>query len=116
MIRGIHAMFYSTDAEATRAFLRDKIGLPFHDVGEGWLIFDVSEGDIGVHPTFEHEPVARHSVSLYCDDIEATVAELKSRGVEIPTPIEDRGWGLAVDIDVPGTLSLTIYQPRYSKG
>ena len=27
MIRGMHAMFYSSEAEALRAFLRDKLGL-----------------------------------------------------------------------------------------
>ncbi len=27
MIRGMHAMFYSSDAEALRAFLKDKLGL-----------------------------------------------------------------------------------------
>ena len=26
MIRGVHTMFYSSQAEATRAFLRDKLG------------------------------------------------------------------------------------------
>lgn len=27
MIRGLHAMFYSSEADALRAFLRDKLGL-----------------------------------------------------------------------------------------
>lgn len=35
MIRGMHAMFYSSQAEALRAFLRDKIGLAGTDVGDG---------------------------------------------------------------------------------
>ena len=51
MIRGMHAMFYSTEAEKLRAFLRDKLGLAATDVGEGWLIFDAPEADLGVHPT-----------------------------------------------------------------
>jgi hypothetical protein len=37
MIRGMHAMFYSSQAEALRAFLRDKLGLKGTDVGGGWL-------------------------------------------------------------------------------
>jgi hypothetical protein len=36
MIRGMHAMFYSSEAEALRAFLRDKLQLPGTDVGGGW--------------------------------------------------------------------------------
>lgn len=33
MIRGVHTMFYSSDAEAPRAFIRDKLGFPATDVG-----------------------------------------------------------------------------------
>ena len=46
MIRGMHAMFYSSEAEALRAFLRDKLGLKGTDVGGGWLIFDAPEADL----------------------------------------------------------------------
>ena len=35
MIRGVHAMFYSSEAEALRAFLRDKLGFRGTDVGDG---------------------------------------------------------------------------------
>ena len=50
MIRGVHTMFYSSQPEALRAFLRDKLGFPPTDVGEGWLIFDLPEADMGCHP------------------------------------------------------------------
>src|SRR6188768_2477086 len=43
MIRGMHAMFYCSQAEALRAFLRDKLDLKGTDVGGGWLIFDAPE-------------------------------------------------------------------------
>ena len=33
MIRGMHAMFYSSQAEALRAFFKDKLGLAGTDVG-----------------------------------------------------------------------------------
>ena len=116
MIRGIHAMFYSTDAEATRAFIRDKLGFPFTDVGDGWLIFDAPEGDLGVHPTFEHVPDPIHEISFYCDDVEATKAELEAKGVEFATPIEDQGFGLVTRMRMPGGVELTLYQPKYEKG
>ena len=55
MIKGVHTMFYSSDAEATRAFIRDKLGFSnCYDVGDGWLIFDLPEADMGVHPIDEH--------------------------------------------------------------
>ena len=53
MIRGLHGLFYSSEPDAARAFLRDKLKLPFTDVGGGWLIFDLPEGDLGVHPVDE---------------------------------------------------------------
>ena len=83
MIRGVHAMFYSSEPEALRAFLRDKLGFPATDVGGGWLIFDLPEADMGCHPA--ERATGRsgtHDISFYCDDIEKTVAELKARGVE----------------------------------
>jgi hypothetical protein len=49
MIRGVHTMFYSSDADGLRAFLRDKLGFPFTDVGGGCLNFDLPETEIGCH-------------------------------------------------------------------
>ena len=39
VILGAHAILYSSDAEADRAFLADVLGLPHVDAGGGWLIF-----------------------------------------------------------------------------
>lgn len=37
MIRGMHALLHSSQAEALRAFLRDKLGLAGTDVGAGFF-------------------------------------------------------------------------------
>ena len=50
MIRGIHGLFYSPNAEEVRAFIRDKLGFVHNDIGEGWLIFDMPEADLGFTP------------------------------------------------------------------
>jgi predicted enzyme related to lactoylglutathione lyase len=116
MIRGVHTMFYSSHAAELRAFLRDKLGFPATDVGEGWLIFDLPEADMGVHPTEEGGvPSGTPDISFYCDDIEATVRELKARGVELTSEIQDMGYGLVTHFKAPGGLELQLYQPRYSK-
>ncbi len=47
MIRGVHTMFYSSQPEELRAFIRDKLSFPATDVGDGWLIFDLPEADMG---------------------------------------------------------------------
>jgi len=54
-----------------------------------------------------------HQCSLMCDDIEATVAELRSKGVAVRGEIEDQGFGLVTEIDVPGAGSMMLYQPQH---
>jgi catechol 2,3-dioxygenase-like lactoylglutathione lyase family enzyme len=117
MIRGVHSMFYSSEPEALRAFLRDKLGFPATDLGGGWLIFDLPESDMGVHPADPKEggESGTHNISFYCDNVEKTVAELKSRGVEFTGPVEDRGYGLVTFFKVPGGFTVQLYQPRYEK-
>ena len=111
-------MFYSSRAEELRAFLRDKLKLPFSDVGEGWLIFDLPEAEMGCHPADgkEGSPAGTHDISFYCDDIEKTVKELKKRGVEFIGDVADHGYGLVTHFKMPGEVEVQLYQPRYRKG
>jgi catechol 2,3-dioxygenase-like lactoylglutathione lyase family enzyme len=116
MIKGMHAMFYSSQADALRAFFRDKLGLSGTDVGEGWLIFDAPEADLGVHPTEDDSvPSGTADISFYCDDIAKTVAELRARGVEFTQEVEDHGYGLVTFFQVPGGFKVQLYQAKYSK-
>lgn len=119
MITGLHAMIYSTDAEAARAFLRDKLQFPFTDVGDGWLIFDMPAAELGCHPAEKYGGITvqpgTHEISFYCDDIHATVAELKGRGVEFTDEVRDVGYGLATHFEFPGGATLQLYQPLYRR-
>ncbi len=119
MIRGVHTMFYSSEPEALRAFLRDKLDFPYTDVGNGWLIFDLPEADMGCHPADptaeDGKPSGTHDISFYCDDIEKTVAELKSRGVEFTDGVENQGYGLVTHFKMPGEVRVQLYQPLYKK-
>ena len=117
MIKGVHTMFYSSQAEELRAFLRDKLELPFTDVGEGWLIFDLPEADMGCHPADGEDGSApgTHDISFYCDDIEKTVKALKKRGVEFVDEVADHGYGLVTHFKMPGAVEVQLYQPRYRK-
>jgi catechol 2,3-dioxygenase-like lactoylglutathione lyase family enzyme len=109
MINGAHVMLYSADAEADRAFLRDKLRFTSVDAGDDWLIFQLPPAEIAVHPA--EQPL--HEIYLMCDDINATLAELKDRGVEISSPVADRGWGLVAAIALPSGADLGIYEPRH---
>ena len=47
----MHGLFYVPNPEEVRAFIRDKLGFAHNDIGEGWLIFNMPEADLGVHPS-----------------------------------------------------------------
>lgn len=119
MITGFHTIIYSDDADATRAFFRDVLGWRWLDGGGGWLIFKTPPGELGVHPTADAESgdvwatVPYHQASLMCDDIEATIAELKRKGVAVKDDVQDQGFGLVTSIEVPGAGWLMLYQPRH---
>lgn len=117
MIRGLHGLFYTSDPEGMRAFLRDQLRLPHTDVGGGWLIFDLPEADLGVHPIDEsgRPPSGTHDVSFYCDDILGTVADLKSRGVTFDKDVADHGYGFVTYFTMPGGVRVQLYEPKYQK-
>jgi catechol 2,3-dioxygenase-like lactoylglutathione lyase family enzyme len=115
MIRGMHGMFYSSDPAATRAFFRDVLGFPASDAGDGWLIFNMPEADLGFHPAGEigGAPSGTPSLSFYCDDIATTVKELKAKGVEFVGEVANHGYGLVTFFHVPGGFTIQLYQPLY---
>ncbi len=115
---GVHTMFYSSEPDQFRDFLRDTLGFTAHDVGGGWLIFDLPEADMGCHPAEDTDGgrTGTHNISFYCDNIEKTVTELKAKGVEFTMPVADHGYGLVTYFKAPGGFDLQLYQPRYSKG
>ena len=119
MIRGVHTMFYTEEPEAMRSFIRDKLGFAGVDVGDGWLIFDLPEADMGCHPADETgkqgRPSGTHDISFYCDDIHRTISQLKERGVEFVGDVEDEGFGLVAEFRMPGDMTVQLYQPKYDK-
>ena len=117
MITGVHTMFYSSKPEELRAFIRDKLGFSYTDVGEGWLIFDLPDAEMGCHPAEAQDGKrsGTHDISFYCDDIKKTVADLKARGVEFTDGIIDAGYGLVTHFKMPGDLEVQLFQPRYKR-
>jgi hypothetical protein len=110
MIIGVHALIYSTDANADRAFFRDTLGFTSVDAGDGWLIFKLPPSELGVHP--EEQGGATH-LSLMCDNVQKTVAELKAKGVQFTGDIKDHGYGLVTALKLPGGGELQLYEPRH---
>jgi catechol 2,3-dioxygenase-like lactoylglutathione lyase family enzyme len=108
-IIGAHAMLFTTDADADRAFLRDVIGLKAVDAGRGWLIFALPPSEMGVHPGEKNDV---YELYFMTDDIEAELAALRGKGVTCDA-VADRGWGLISAVTMPSGGKLALYQPRH---
>ena len=119
MITAVHTLVYAEDPEAARAFFRDVLGMPSADTGGGWLIFKTGPSEMGVHPTsWEYDGRTgstdqRYDLSLMCDDLEATMAELRDKGVEFEGELEQEPWGITTQLRIPGAGTMTLYQPTY---
>ncbi|MGI8868969.1 MAG: VOC family protein [Mycobacteriales bacterium] len=114
MITAVHTLVYAEDPGAARAFFRDVLQWPHIDTGGGWLIFKTGPSELGVHPTAGLSAGEHHEISLMCDDLDATVAELRSRGADFTREPREDGFGTTIDLKVPGTTgTLLLFAPRY---
>jgi predicted enzyme related to lactoylglutathione lyase len=116
MITAVHTLVYADDAEAARAFFRDVLGWPHVDSGGGWLIFRAGPAELGVHPTSDGASWTtsqHHELSLMCDDLDGTMAELREKGVTFTQEPRDEGYGLVTYLEVPGAGPMQLYQPRH---
>jgi hypothetical protein len=109
-------LLYSCEAEALRATLRDTLGFRYVDAGGGWLIFAMPPAELGVHPAEgpTWESGVRHQISFMCDDIRATAAELRAKGIRIDGEPQDEGWGITVIMTLPGEVRVMLYEPRHA--
>jgi catechol 2,3-dioxygenase-like lactoylglutathione lyase family enzyme len=110
VIRGAHVILYSSDAEADRVFLRDLLGLPYVDAGDGWLIVQLPPGEVAVHPA---ETSGAAELYLVCDDVAETSAELRGRGVTVQGEVSDQSWGRLTTIRLPGGGQVGLYEARH---
>jgi catechol 2,3-dioxygenase-like lactoylglutathione lyase family enzyme len=110
VITGMHAIVFSPEAEKVRAFFKDVLGLSSVDAGGGWLIFALPPAELAVHSA---EGGGYHELYLMCDNIQATLTELKDKGVEVARDVADQGWGLLAAIRLPDGSEFPIYEPRH---
>src|SRR3954462_15988589 len=107
MITGAHAILYSKDSDADRAFLKDVLGLGHVDVGGGWLIFALPPSEVAVHPGKK----SAHELYFICEDVNAFRSFLESKDITTG-PVQDQGWGLVTSVTLPGGGELGVYEPR----
>jgi len=109
-VTGAHVLLYTPEAEALRAVFRDVLGWRHVDAGDGWLIFALPPAEIAAHPSAAG---SRHELSLLCDDVVATLAELRAHGIAARGEPEDMGWGVGTTLLLPGGLEMLLYEPRH---
>jgi len=109
MISGAHVIIFSKNAESDRKFFRDTLNLPHVDAGEGWLIFALPPAELAVHPAEKNGP---HELYLLCDDLKATLKELRKKKIACSAPAE-QSWGKIVEMTLPGGGRLGLYQPKH---
>lgn len=114
-ITGVHTLLYTPEPEALRAVLRDVFGFHHVDAGDGWLIFRLPPAELGVHPAEgpTYEGGTRHQITFMCDDIEATIRDLRAKGIDVRGEPEDEGFGITVMLHLPGGVEVMLYEPRH---
>lgn len=114
-IIGAHVLLYTPEPEALRATFRDVFGWRHVDAGDGWLIFALPPAELGVHPAEgpTHESGVRHQLSLMCDDIDATLRELRAKGIDVQGEPIDEGYGVTIMLNLPGGVEVQLYEPRH---
>ena len=109
MVTGAHTIICTRDAEADRAFFRDVLGFEHVDAGGGWLIFALPPSEVACHPSDRNS----HELYLMCDELDATIAELRSRGADVLGDVVEERWGRLTSIRLPGGGELGLYEPRH---
>jgi catechol 2,3-dioxygenase-like lactoylglutathione lyase family enzyme len=114
-ITGAHILLYTSEPDALRATLRDVFGFRHVDAGDGWLIFALPPAELAAHPAEgpTYDSGMRHQLTFMCDDIQATVRDLRSKGVVVKNEPEDEGWGITVMVGLPGGVEVMVYEPRH---
>jgi hypothetical protein len=114
-ITGMHALLYTSEPEAVRDLLRDAFGLDHVDAGHGWRIYKLPPAEMGVHPAegANFQSGIRHEVSFMCDDLDATIADLRTKGVQFDGEPSDQGYGIVITMKLPGGCDVLLYQPRH---
>jgi catechol 2,3-dioxygenase-like lactoylglutathione lyase family enzyme len=115
-IIGAHVLLYTSQPEALRATFRDVFGWKYVDAGDGWLIFALPPAELGIHPAEgpTYDSGVRHQLTLMCDDIEATVRELRAKRIEVEGEPTDEGFGITVMLKLPGGVKVLLYEPHHA--
>jgi predicted enzyme related to lactoylglutathione lyase len=110
MISGVHCLLYTSEPEKLRAVFRDVFGWSHVDAHDGWLIFALPPAELAAHPA----DAPHHEISFMCDDLPATMDELRARGIEFRGEPQNAGFGITATMVLPGGVDVLLYEPRHA--
>jgi len=76
---------------------------------DSWLIFALPPAELGVHPA----DAPSHQITFMCDDLDQTIAELSTKGIEFDGDPVDEGYGIVTTMVLPGDCRVLLYEPRH---
>ena len=113
MLTGAHILIMSSNAQADAAFLRDVLGLPHVDAGEGFLIFGLPPAELAMHEA-DGPGSGKHELYLICKNVHDFVEEMTARSV-VCEPIAERGWGTVTSVLLPSGIKLGVYESHHAR-
>ncbi len=115
MIKGIATIWLPvSDMDAATAFYRDHLGLDVVDHDGDWTEVTAGDQRIGLNATESPSGDGGAVIAFAVDDIDATVEELKGKGVEFSGEVSEHPWGRIAPFKDPDGNDLQVYAPPSS--
>ena len=114
MLLGLHfILLHVADIEEAAAFYTEKFGLTIEDQNPMFVQFKpgVGGGAVLALSQGESKPDAGTELWWFVDNVNATLADLQARGVEVVNPLADEPFGRTCAIKAPGGYTLYLLQP-----
>jgi catechol 2,3-dioxygenase-like lactoylglutathione lyase family enzyme len=109
LITATHVVIHTKDPEADRAFFRDVFKFDSIDAGHGWMIFAMPPLETAFHGSEKND---QHELYFMCDDIVATLKDLKSKNVTV-SDVNEQRWGKLATFTLPGGGKIGVYEPKH---
>jgi catechol 2,3-dioxygenase-like lactoylglutathione lyase family enzyme len=102
MIKGIATIVFKvSDIARSCDFFEKKLGLKIAYREDNWAEVDLNAVHLGLMPSEQAGGARNPFLSLLVDDINATVATLKERGVEFVGDVKDETFGKLITVKDP---------------
>ena len=110
MIKGISAVWLPvSDMPRAVAFYRDDLGLDVLEHDADWSEVTAGEQRIGLNARESPAGDGGAVIAFAVDDLEATVSELKAKGVEFAGELSEHPWGRLAPFKDPDGNDLQVY-------